>query len=117
MARTNMAWIAKKKAAQQKSAKLRLWSKKFEYPKRNLSLDEAIATWAIWWQENPRGNTFHWFMRGRKICRETRLRVDSDGYRLVRLPSGWVDFVTVMQSWRTRKKLVKKLSSGSVVRK
>ena len=43
MARTNMAWIAKKKAAQQKSAKLRLWATKFEYPKRNLALDEAIA--------------------------------------------------------------------------
>ena len=117
MARTNMAWIAKKKAAQQKSAKLRLWTTKFEYPKRNLALDEAIANGVIWWQANPKWNTYHWFLRGRKICRETRLRVDTDWYRLVRLPSGWVDFVTVMQSWRTRKKLVKKLSSGSAVRK
>lgn len=112
MARTNMAGIAKKKAAQQKAAKLRLWSKKFEYPKRNLWLTEAIEVWAIWAQTNPKWNTFHWFLRWRKICWETRLRVDTDGYRLVRLPSGWVDFVTVMQSWWTRKKLVKKLSSG-----
>ncbi len=111
MARTNMAWIAKKKAAQQKSAKLRLWTQKFEYPKRNLSLDEAMDAGVIWSQTNPKGNTYHWFLRWRKTCWETRLRVDTDGYRLVRLPSWSVDFVSVMQSGRTRKKLVKKLSS------
>ncbi len=105
--RTNKRGIAKKKAQLQKQAKRVKWQRRFEYPKRKLSLDEAIELGVVWAKTNPKGNTYHRFLKGRKLCWETRLRVDPDGYRLIKLPSGWLDFVEVPISGWLRKKLAK----------
>jgi hypothetical protein len=107
--RTNKQWIASKKAQQAKQANRTRWTKRFEYPKRNIDIDEAMNQWVIWVQTNPRGNTFHRFLRWRKICWETRQRIDTDGYRVVRLPSGWVDYIQIMQSGWIRRRIMKTL--------
>jgi hypothetical protein len=56
---------------------------------------------------NPKGREYHWFLKGRRVCRETRLKMDPDGYRMIVLPSGSTDFVEVMQSGRVRSKIIK----------
>ena len=98
MARTNKRGIAAKKAQVAKQAKRTKGLKKFDYPKRALSIEEAKELGVVGSQVNPKGNQFHRFLRGRKICRETRLRTDTDGYRLVVLPSGGTDYVQSPQS-------------------
>ena len=107
MARTNKQWIAQKKAKLQKVAARNRGQKRFEYPKRKLSIDEGKEIGAIGAKTNPKGRTFNWFLRGRKICYETRMRVDPDGYRLVKLPSGGLEFVEISLSGRGRKKMIK----------
>lgn len=107
MARTNKQGIASKKAQQAKQAKRTKGFKRFEYPKRSLSIDEAKELGVVGTQTNPKGNVFHRFLRGRKICRETRLRSDTDGYRMVVLPSGGTDYVEAPQSWWVRKRIMK----------
>jgi len=105
-ARTNKRWIAAKKAQQAKQAKRIKWGKKFEYPKRKLELVDAKEIWIIWVVTNPKWNDYNWFLRWRKICRETRCRIDPDGYRFVRTPSGGSESVVVNPSGWLRKKLV-----------
>jgi len=78
MARTNKQGIASKKAQQAKQAKRGKGLKRFEYPKRSLSIEEAKELGVVGTQINPKGNQFHWFLRGRKICWETRMRIDTD---------------------------------------
>ncbi len=107
MARTNKKWIAAKKAQLQKQAGRTKWAKKFNYPKRRISLEEAKNLWFLWAKTNPRWNTFNRFLKWRKICWETRLKVDSDGYALTKLPSGWLEFVEVPVGGWLRKKLMK----------
>jgi hypothetical protein len=107
MARTNKRGIAAKKSQQQKQAKKLKGSKRFEYPQRKLDLNEAKELGIVGVYTNPGGRTYHRFLRGRKICRETRLRVDGEGYRYVKTPSGGSDIVQVMSSGRVRKKLMK----------
>lgn len=111
MARTNKQWIAAKKAQQVKQAKRSKGFKRFEYPKRNLGLQEAKDLWVIGVSINPKGREYHWFMKGRRVCRETRLKMDPDGYRQIVLPSGNTDFVEVMQSGWIRSKLLKWMRS------
>jgi len=89
MARTNKRGIAAKKAQIQKQASRTKWLKRFSYPKRKLSLEDAKEAGVVGVQTNPAGHDYNWFLKGRKICRETRLRVDPDGYRYIRTPSGW----------------------------
>lgn len=107
MARTNKQWIAAKKQQQAKQAKRSKGFKRFEYPKRNLSLEEAKELGVVGVQTNPKWRDYHRFMKGRRVCRETRLKMDNDGYRLVVLPSWSIDFVEVMQSGWIRSKMMK----------
>jgi hypothetical protein len=100
MARTNKRGIAAKKAQQKKQASRIKGSRKFEYPKRKLDLEEGKELGIITQMTNPAGNTYHWFHGGRKICWETRLRVDPDGYRYIRTPSGGSEMVEIpMSGW------------------
>lgn len=107
MARTNKRGIASKKAQLQKQAGLTKGTKRFTYPKRKLSLEEAKEIGAVGAETNPQGHTYNWFLKGRKICWETRLRVDPDGWRYIRTPSGGSDFVEVPVSGWLRKRLMK----------
>jgi len=109
MSRTNKQGIAAKKAQQAKQAKRTKGAKRFEYPKRALSVEEGKELGVMWVQTNAKGNSYHWFLKWRKICYETKMRVDPDGYRFVRLPNWGTDYVSVGMSWWTRKKVIKSL--------
>ena len=108
--RTNKQGIAKKKAQLQKQASRTKWAKRFEYPKRRLDLNDGKERWAIGVMTNPKWNTYHRFLRGRKVCRETRLRIDPDGYRFIKTPSWGSDMVFVPANWWTRGRLRKVMS-------
>jgi hypothetical protein len=110
--RTNKRGIAAKKAQIQKQAGRFKGMQRFTYPKRKLSLEEAKQNGVVGAETNPKGNTYNWFLKGRKICRETRLRVDPDGWRYVRTPSGGSDFVEIPISGWLRKKLMKNTTRG-----
>jgi len=105
--RTNKQGIAKKKAQQQKQAARTKWAKRFEYPKRKLDLENAKEIGVIWVKTNAKGHEYHRFLRGRKICWETRLRIDPDGYRFIRTPSGGSEMVEVPISGWMRNRLRK----------
>ncbi len=105
--RTNKRGIAAKKRQLQKQASRMKGEKRFNYPKRKLSLEEAKQLGIVIAKKNPKGHLYHRFAKGRKICRETRLRVDRDWYRLVKLPSGGLEFVETPISGWIRKKLAK----------
>lgn len=105
--RTNKRGIAANKAQKQKQAGRFKGTKRFEYPKRKLGLQEAKEFGVIGAETNPAGRTYNRFLKGRKICRETRLRVDPDGYRYIKTPSGGSDFVEVPIGGWLRKKLMK----------
>lgn len=107
MARTNKRGIAANKAKSQKQAARLRGGKRFEYPKRKLTLEEAKSLSIVGVVTNQKGNDYNRFLRGRKVCRETRLRVDPDGYRYVRTPAGWSESVAVTMNGWTRKKLIK----------
>ncbi len=107
MARTNKRWIAAKKAQQKKQAARIKGSRRFDYPKRKLDLEEGKELGVITQMVNPAGNTYHWFHSGRKICWETRLRIDGDWYRYIRTPSWWTQMVEVPMSGWVRKQLSK----------
>jgi hypothetical protein len=109
--RTNKRGIAAKKAQLQKQAKNMKGVKRFTYPKRKLELEEAKELGVIGMFKNPKGKEYPRFMRGRKVCRDTRLRVDPDGYRLIRTPSGGTEIVQVAVSGRTRSKLIQATSN------
>ena len=109
--RTNKRGIAAKKAKAQKQANRLKGAKRFEYPNRKLDLEEAKELGVIGVQTNPKGSTYHRFLRGRKICWETRLRIDPDGYRYIRTPAGGSDVVPVMISGWVKKRLRKNMSS------
>ena len=108
--RTNKQGIAKKKAQQQKQATRLKGAKRFDYPKRRMDLEDGKEWGFIGVSTNPKGNGYHRFLKGRKICRETRLRVDPDGYRYIKTPSGGSDMVFVPASGWTRTKLRKNLN-------
>lgn len=110
MARTNKQGIAANKAQKARQASRLKGAKRFEYPKRKLTSEEAKEQGIIGVQTNPAGRTYTRFLRGRKICWETRLRVDPDGWRYVKLPSGSGDFVQVPIGGWLRKKLFKSTS-------
>lgn len=105
--RTNKQGIAKKKAQQAKQAGRLRGTKRFDYPKRNLSLDTAKELNIVAEFKNPKGNTYHWFVKGRKVCWETRLRTDPDGYRYIRTASGATNIVPTYHSGYVRCKLRK----------
>jgi hypothetical protein len=107
MARTNKQGIAKKKAIQSKQANRLKWMKRFEYPKRKLTLEEGKDLGAIGIYTNPKWNEYHRFVRWRKICRETRLRIDPDWFRYIRTPSGGSEMVSAPMSGWTRTKMRK----------
>ena len=105
--RTNKQGIASKKKIQQKQANRLKGSKRFEYPRRKLTIEEAKDLGAVGVYKNPKGHEYNRFLRGRKICRETRLRLDPDGYRYIRTPSGGSEMVSVPVSGWTRATLRK----------
>lgn len=105
--RTNKQWIAKKKAQQQKQASRTKGAKRFDYPKRKLDLNDGKERGAIGVVTNPKGGEYHRFLRWRKVCRETRLRIDPDGYRFIKTPSGGSEVVIAPVSGWTRNKLRK----------
>ncbi len=107
MARTNKRGIAAKKAVQAKQAARMKGGRRFDYPKRKLELDEAKEIGIIGVVTNPKGGEYNRFLRGRKICRETRLRTDPDGFRFIRTPSGGSEVVTAPMSGWIFKKLRK----------
>ena len=107
--RTNKQGIAKKKAQQQKQATRLKGAKRFDYPKRKLDLENGKERGVIGVVTNPKGNSYCRFLRGRKVCRETRLRVDPDGYRYIKTPSGGSEVVFVPANGWTRTKLRKSL--------
>lgn len=104
MSRTNKRGIAAKKAVQAKQASRLKGGRRFEYPKRKLELEEAKELGVVGIVTNPKGGEYNRFLRGRKVCRETKLRVDPDGYRFIRTPSGWSEVVSaVMSGWMLKK--------------
>ena len=105
--RTNKQGIAKKKSQQQRQATRLKGLKRFEYPKRKVTLEEAKEYGFIGIVKNPKGREYNRFLRGRKICRETRLRTDPDGYRFIRTPSGGSEVVDAPMSGWTRGRLRK----------
>jgi hypothetical protein len=107
MARTNKRGIAANKAKLQKQAARLKGAKRFEYPTRKLTLEEAKEISVVGVVTNPKGHDYNRFLRGRKVCRETRLRVDPDGYRYIRTPSWGSDSVSVAINGWTRKKMIK----------
>ncbi len=111
MARTNKRGIAAKKAQIQKQANRTKGLQRFTYPKRKLSLEDAKQAGVVWVQTNPDGHDYNRFLKGRKICWETRLRIDPDGYRYIKTPSGGSDFVEVPVSGWLRKRLAKNTRS------
>ena len=107
MARTNKRGIAAKKAVQAKqAARMKGW-RRFDYPKRKLELEEAKELGIIGVVTNPKWSDYNRFLRGRKVCRETKLRVDPDGFRFIRTPSGWSEVVIAPMSGWTIKKMRK----------
>ncbi|HOG15019.1 MAG TPA: hypothetical protein PK674_00315 [Candidatus Absconditabacterales bacterium] len=108
--RTNKRGIAAKKAQQQKQAQRLKGLKRFEYPKRKLELEEAKELGVVGVFKNPKGSEYNRFIRGRKICRETKLRVDPDGYRYIRTPSGGSEMVQVPISGRLRTRMRKNMN-------
>ena len=108
--RTNKQWIAKKKAQQAKQASRIRGSRRFDYPKRKLELEEAKELGVVWVYTNPKWSTYNWFLRGRKVCWETRLRVDPDGYRFIKTPSWGSEMVYVPANGWTRGRLRKMLT-------
>lgn len=108
--RTNKQGIAKKKSQQQRQATRLRGGKRFEYPKRKVTLEEAKELGVVWVVKNPKGRDYTRFLRGRKICRETRLRTDPDGYRFIRTPAGGSEVVDAPMSGWTRKKLRKSMT-------
>ncbi len=105
--RTNKQGIAKKKSQQQKQATRLKGMKRFEYPKRKITLEEGKDLGVLGIYTNPKGHDFNWFVRGRKICWETRLRTDPDGFRYIRTPSGASEMVIAPISGWTRTKMRK----------
>lgn len=110
--RTNKRGIAAKKAKAQKQAKRLKGYRRFEYPKRKLDLEEAKEIGVIGVHTNPKGGTYHRFLRWRKVCWETRLRVDPDGYRYIKTPSGGSEMVPVTMSGWVRKMLRNSMSQS-----
>lgn len=108
--RTNKQGIAKKKAQQSKQANRLKGTKRFEYPKRKLTLEEGKNLGAIGVYTNPKGHEYNRFIRGRKICWETRLRIDPDGFRYIRTPSGGSEMVPAPMSGWTKNKLRKNIN-------
>lgn len=94
---------------QQKQAQRVKGTARFSYPKRKLDLEDAKQIGVVVAKDNLKGNTYHWFYKGRKVCRETRLRVDPDGYRMIRTPSGGSDMVEVPMSGWVRRQVIRKL--------
>ncbi|HCB51804.1 TPA: hypothetical protein DEP21_04540 [Patescibacteria group bacterium] len=109
--RTNKQGIAAKKAQQAKQARRTKGTKRFEYPKRKITLEEGKDLGVVGLWKNPKGREYHRFLRGRKMCWETRLRVDPDGYRYIRTPSGGSEIVQVGISGWTRTKLRKNMTT------
>lgn len=111
MARTNKQWIAKKKSQQQKLSNRLKGGRKFDYPKRKLTLEDGKDLGVIGLYKNQKWHEYHRFLRWRKVCWETRLRIDPDGYRYIRTPSGGSEMVQAPMSGWTRTKMRKNTSA------
>ena len=108
MARTNKMWILKKKQQLEKIKLLKSWWKRY-LKNKNLSEEEKLEKWLIFDLENLAGHKFTRDKSGRKvICKQTWLREDLDGYRLVfKANSSEVEFVYSGVNSRLRRKIKK----------
>lgn len=61
--RTNKQGIAKKKAQQAKQASRIRGTRRFDYPKRKLELEDAKELGVVVGYVNPKGANYHWFLR------------------------------------------------------
>ena len=98
MARTDKQGIRKKKQQQSSSGAMR-----FSNPRINISLNDAKEIGIVIPQENPSGRTFHWFVRGRKDCFETKMKWDRDGYRFYKHKDVWMCCQIPMPNWARRR--------------
>ncbi len=106
--RTDKQWIRQRRQQLKKQKKKirSKWEKRFKYPKRKLSLEKAKSLGIVGAKKNPAGNTYHWYLKWRKVCWETGIRVDPNGYRLFKPPSGsGYDFKKVQLTGRKKRKL------------
>lgn len=98
MARTDKQGIRKNKLKQASSKTLR-----FSNPQVKISLQEAKELGIVIPIENPKGRTFHWFVRGRKDCFETKMKWDLDGYRFYKNQTEWLCCEIPMPNWARRR--------------
>lgn len=98
MARTDKQGIRKKKQQQSSGGVIR-----FSNPKIKISLQEAKELGIVIPMINPSGRTFHWFVRGRKDCFETKMKRDLDGYRFYKNQSEWLCCKIPMPNWARRR--------------
>ncbi len=83
MARTN-----KKKQRENKKRASNTPTLRFKNPRQRLSLTEAKERGIVVPRKNPDGHIFHWFVKGRKACYETKMKFDPDGYRFYKNDGG-----------------------------
>ncbi len=108
MARTNKIWILKKKKQLEKIKLIKSWWKRY-LKNKWFSEEEKLEKWLIFDLENPDSNKFSRDKSWRKvICKQTGLREDLDGYRLVfKANSSELEFIYSGMNSRLRKKINK----------
>ncbi len=108
MVRTNKIWILKKKKQLEKIKLIKSWWKRY-LKNKWFSEEEKLEKWLIFDLENPNLNKFSRDKSGRKVvCKQTWLREDLDGYRLVFLAnSSETKFVYSGINSRLRRKIKK----------
>ena len=72
-----------------------------------MTLEEAKELGVVGGKTNLKNHEYNRFLRGRKICWETKIRIDPDGYRYIKTPSGGSEMVQAPVSGWTRVKLQK----------
>jgi hypothetical protein len=83
--RTNKMWILKKK---RQLEKIKILKTKKKYNLKHLSETEKISQWLIFDKKNPKWKKYTRDKSWRKIiCKQTWLREDFDGYRLIFKPN------------------------------
>ena len=83
MTRTNKQGIAKKKKLQVKSCKDRnIDMRDYWRGIARRSFEDQKINWNIKQVKDPSGKTYWWYTKGRKVCLETKLKLNPNGYCL-----------------------------------
>ena len=86
--RTNKMWILKKKKQLEKIKAIKWASSSRVVKNRSLSEPEKLDLWLVFDLENPKWKKYTRDKSWRKvICKQTGLREDMDGYRLLFKPN------------------------------